>query len=63
MRFDKFALKFGIVEFSDIVRVDLYQWFMRLAMVGLTRACKAASRVQAIANWQTAPPQNPEYRL
>jgi hypothetical protein len=56
MRFDKFALKFGIVEIPDIVRVAFDQWFMRFAMVGLTGACKAASRVQPVANWQTAAP-------
>jgi hypothetical protein len=62
MRFDKFALKFGIVEFPDIVRISVDRWVMRHAMVWLVCACKAAPRVQAIANWQTAAPQNPEYR-
>jgi hypothetical protein len=62
MRFDKFALRFGILEFPDIVRIVLDHWLMRFAMGLPNSGRKADCRAHPIANWQTAAPQNPEYR-
>jgi hypothetical protein len=42
MRFDKFALRLGIVEFPDIVRIALDRWLMRFAMGLLNSARKSA---------------------